>query len=267
MQHDELRQLRLEYEILSCLAAASSPVGATTLVLVLGEKFGLSQASIGRKLMEFDAQGLTLRQGKQGRVLIPAGQDRIMELQREIDQRLHNSNLIEALNSNDEGVLLDVLVARRALERETAALASLHATAEDIAVLRRSIALQDQALSEGRIPYDEDQRFHMLLAQISRNKVLLHALRLVWGESIYPPPTAFIRHSVGSELVVDHRQIVDCIAGGSPVAAADAMVHHINQLIKDVHTYFVAKLGTKNEAHYQPAIAVSWEIPPIKELE
>lgn len=232
---------QLEYEFLSYLAKAGGPVGATTLVLVLGKTFSLSQATIGRKLMEFDLEGYTSLEGRKGRVITEAGRRRLAELEKQLNRHQVNSRLLKALNEDRQGALLDVLVARRALERETAGLAAERVTEEDIRLLQGSIAKQNAALAEGRIPYEEDKSFHMLIARISGNLVLLHALELVWQEAVHLPATADIRKSVGGVLAVDHRNILDAIAKGSRDAAADAMTGHIDHLIQDVYRYCLSQ--------------------------
>ncbi len=234
----EYDQMKLEYELLSNLNKQETPVGATTLVLVLDKKFGLSQASIGRKLMEFDTLGYTESVGRKGRLLTAAGKERLTELNRQLAQLRDNSKLLDALKISDEQSLINILVTRRALERETAWLAATNASERDIVLLWESIALQETALSEGRIPIAEDREFHERIARAAGNPILLHALRLVWGEGAHLPATATIRKAVGSELVVDHRRIIGCIESHSPYEAASAMVNHINQLIEDVRTYF-----------------------------
>lgn len=232
---------QLDHALLALLAESPGPVGATTLVLDLGARFGLSQASIGRKLMELDARGLTRRAGNRGRVITADGQARLKELERHLTNRRHNSDLLVALNATDQEALLDVLVARRALEREIARLAAVNATPEEIEALRRSIAEQEECLASGRTPSKEDLEFHEILARASRNKVLLHALHLVRGESTYSSEVAFMRRWVGGQLVADHRLIVECVASRSPEAAEAAIVQHISKLIDDVRRYFAAQ--------------------------
>ncbi|MFK4302228.1 MULTISPECIES: FadR/GntR family transcriptional regulator [unclassified Paenibacillus] len=238
MRAKEMEQLRMEHKLLSYLGKYDNPVGATTLVLVLGKEFGLSQASIGRKLMEFDTLGYTESKGRKGRLLAPPGKDRLADIERQLTQWRDQSNLLDALNVSDEESLLDMLIARRALERETAWLAASKASEQTIQELWHSIEAQDEAIADGRVPIEEDREFHERIAVASGNRVLLHALRLVWGEGAHLPATALIRKAVGSELVVDHRQIVECIAHHEPDEAASAMVTHINQLIEDVRIYF-----------------------------
>lgn len=77
-----------------------------------------------------------------------------------------------------------------------------------------------------------------MLAYAAQNQILLHAVELVWETSRDFLETAYIRRRVGSELVVDHQQILDAIVAGSPEQAEAAMVNHINQMIDDVKRYF-----------------------------
>lgn len=131
-----------------------------------------------------------------------------------------------------------MLVARRALEREIASLAAIRATPEEITLLEASIASQLELLSRDIIPYEQDREFHMLLALAARNQVLLHAVQLVWQTGRDFLETADIRRTVGSALVVDHRNILDAVIAGSAEQAEAAMVTHINQMIEDVKRYY-----------------------------
>ncbi|AIQ52955.1 FCD domain-containing protein [Paenibacillus sp. FSL R7-0331] len=234
----EIQPLQLEYEFLQVLLEARAPLGASTLVHTLGKKYALSQATIGRKLMEFDYEGYTVLKGRRGRVLTEKGVARVHYLEKKLQQKNVNSQLLRLLNNSGESALLDVLVARRALEREIASLAAIRATPEEITLLEASIASQLELLSRDIIPYEQDREFHMLLALAARNQVLLHAVQLVWQTGRDFLETADIRRTVGSALVVDHRNILDAVIAGSAEQAEAAMVTHINQMIEDVKRYY-----------------------------
>ncbi|ASA21460.1 FCD domain-containing protein [Paenibacillus donghaensis] len=239
----ELHPLQLELELLKELDLANMPVGASTLVYSLGKKYNLSQATIGRKLMELDVEGYTVLKGRKGRLLTAKGSQRVSFLEKELLQKNVNSRLLQVLNHAGEAALLDVLVARRALEREIASLAAVRASSADLKLMEDSIELQLQMLSRGEIPYEEDREFHKLLALAARNQVLLHAVELVWQTSRDFEETAFIRRSVGSALAVDHQRILAAVASRSPEAAEAAMVDHINQMIEDVKRYYALQSG------------------------
>lgn len=237
----ELYELELEYDLLKQLQDATAPIGASTLVHTLGKKYGLSQATIGRRLMEMDVEGYTALEGRKGRILTEAGSERLKLIERELQQKNANSRLMQTLNHSGEKALLDILVARKALEREIASLAAEHATKEYIHLLEQSIEEQQRKLEQNIIPYEEDREFHRLLAFAAQNQFLRHAVELVWDTSRDFLETAYIRRTVGSELVVDHRQILDAIISRSPEEAEAAMVNHINQMIEDVKRYFAIK--------------------------
>lgn len=237
----EWTTLELEHELLSTIASVGEPVGASTLVYTVGKKYDLSQATIGRKLMELDMKGYVQLEGRKGRVLTEKGAQWLTQLQKKIHQENLNSRLLEVLNESGQKAMIDVLVARRALEREIAGLAAERATPEHIGLLQNSVDEQLAILAENQIPYEGDREFHHLIALIARNDVLMHAVQLVWDRSRELPATAFIRNSVGSQLVVDHQRIVDAIAEGSPKKAEQAMTDHINKMIEDVRLYYKKK--------------------------
>lgn len=236
-----------EFQLLSRLLESETPLGATTLVLDMGPKFGTSQASIGRKLMEMDSLGWTQRLGARGRVLTAAGRERREQLERMLRTQHHSAELVGALSGSDLKTLLDVLVARRGLERESARLAAQNAGPDEISALRASILAQEQALAEGRIPHLEDNQFHDLLTIASGNRVLQHAIQLVRSESQYSHLVALMRKRVGGQLVADHRLIVECVASRSPEGAEAAVEQHINKLIEDVRAYFRIYSGRVRE--------------------
>ncbi|MFF2910287.1 FCD domain-containing protein [Paenibacillus sp. NPDC057934] len=246
MSSFEWTSLQLEHELLSTISLVGEPVGASTLVHTVGKKYELSQATIGRKLMELDMKGYVQLEGRKGRILTEKGANRLSQLEKRIHQETLNSRLLEVLNVSGQKAMINVLVARRALEREIASLAAQRATPDHIELLRNSIQEQLEVLSENQIPYEGDREFHHLLALIARNDILMHAVQLVWDRSRELPATAFIRNSVGSKLVVDHQRIVDAIAEGSPEKAEQAMVDHINQMIEDVKRYYQLKQDSQS---------------------
>lgn len=73
--------------------------------------------------MEMDVEGFTVLEGRKGRTLTEQGLDRMKTLEKDLRQQSVNSQLIQMLNHSGEKALLDVLVARRALEREIVSLA------------------------------------------------------------------------------------------------------------------------------------------------
>ena len=83
-----------------------------------------------------DVEGFTVLEGRKGRTLTEQGLDRMKTLEKDLQQQSVNSQLIQMLNHSGEKALLDVLVARRALEREIASLAAQRASKEYIVLLQ-----------------------------------------------------------------------------------------------------------------------------------
>ena len=68
--------------------------------------------------MEMDVEGYTALEGRKGRILTEAGSERLKLIERELQQKNANSRLMQTLNHSGEKALLDILVARKALERD-----------------------------------------------------------------------------------------------------------------------------------------------------
>lgn len=127
----------------------------------------------------------------------------------------------------------DVMRARLIIEPEIAREAALHATLDDIAAMRQSIA-QTRVAATWRQYENIDNLLHRQIAQASDNKVLLglfdvlNAVRrtVVWGrlrsESAHPPAD---HHSFA-----DHEHIVEAIADRDLSGAASAMRLHLQQV-------------------------------------
>jgi DNA-binding FadR family transcriptional regulator len=127
----------------------------------------------------------------------------------------------------------DVMRARLIIEPEIAREAALHATLDDIASMRRSIAHTRDAAT-WRQYESNDNLLHRQIAQASRNNVLLglfdvlNAVRrtVVWGrlrsEGAHPPAD---HHSFA-----DHERIVEAIAERDMGGAAAAMRLHLQQV-------------------------------------
>src|SRR5690606_8692681 len=127
----------------------------------------------------------------------------------------------------------DVMRARLIIEPEIAREAALHATLDDIAAMRQSIA-HTRVAATWRQYENVDNLLHRQIAQASRNNVLLglfdvlNAVRrtVVWGrlrsDGAHPP--------VDHHSFADHEHIVEAIAERDMSGAATAMRLHLQQV-------------------------------------
>jgi len=135
-------------------------------------------------------------------------------------------------------MLLEILVARRAIEREMAALAAAARNKTDITSLRDILDRQNNLLANGKPMASTDPEFHEEVARISGNKVLQSAVKIIRRSGEGASFFEYIRTKVGSPVGTDHEAVFDAIAAGDPEVAAAAMTRHIDNIIRDVRAYW-----------------------------
>jgi len=237
----------LEYELLNQLNDVKKPKGAVTLSLLLKDKgLVVSSATVGRMLSGFDYQGLTARYGYQGRVLTDDGEKWLSGLKsrrrlEEVSFRLYSS-----IDAESKENLINVLIARRGIERESARLAALNATPENIENLSRVYNLQAKGALEGLTSADKDVIFHQLIAKASKNKVLAAAYDFIWQNGRFSPVMEYIRSSVGGVISLEHKKILNALIIRNPDEAEKSMVEHIDSLISDVNEYWLTAQGKRS---------------------
>jgi GntR family L-lactate dehydrogenase operon transcriptional regulator len=130
--------------------------------------------------------------------------------------------------------LLDVLVARRAIEKETARLAAQHATDAEVAELETTLDLQRRLWREGAPATHQDVHFHHLVAVASRNRVLAAALDLIRHDPELRRRLNQILKRSDLEPGRYHARLIDAIKRRAPDDAERAMLDHLNDLIDRV---------------------------------
>lgn len=224
-------------QILSVLSDTNRPVGSGRLCQLLEDKgIKLSEATAGRMLSEMDRLGMTQRINFEGRVITEKGYDKLEEYNNKQSQKQLGDQLLSFLEVNKMEDLLDLLEARRGIEGELARLAALRATDKELELLSSNMLEQEKMVSTNRSIAIHDSKFHKLIAQAAKNKVLSAALELIGQDEHSSPLFECIRKQAGSELVSDHREIVKGIMDKNPELAEEAMTKHIEGLMQDVYT-------------------------------
>ncbi len=231
---------RQEYLILFIINQSEIPVGSGHLSREL-KNYGwdVSEATTGRILAQYDSSGFTSKLGYQGRRLTAAGFARFKELEEKKVRTEQGQEFFKVLETRSSEELIDILVARRAIERELARLAAIHATGDEIKELWHFQRLQQERVAHARGgAAEQDVAFHRILAKASRNKVLEGAMELIRQDGQLAPVLEYIRKEVHSVVSVDHANILKAIEQHDPDKAERAMVDHIDNLIKDVKKYW-----------------------------
>ncbi|HEY3364164.1 MAG TPA: FCD domain-containing protein [Symbiobacteriaceae bacterium] len=222
------------HQVLGFLEREAAPVGANALCYWLrqGGK-EISPATVGRLLRELDVQNLTQRVGQQGRVLTEKGHAVLIALRHERAVASASDGLVRALKTGTALEFIDVLVARRGLEREMARLAAEFATTGDIDTLdeladRYNRADQMSAMAES------DFAFHVRLADASRNKIMQSGTHLIRAQSDSFAIPASLYRNLKPLMAPHHREIVKAIKARDPGRAERSMVAHFDDVINAV---------------------------------
>lgn len=236
----------LEKEILLLLRNSARPAGCGSLSTALQTKgLRVSEATIGRILRDLDCHDYTSKAGYQGRRLSETGENRLSALLQAESRFQWNEEIAQIVKGHTKEHLLEVLVARSAIEGALAALAAESSSRSDLAGLMRILRRQKKMAETNLITAAEDIAFHAELARISGNKVLSAAIALIRQDHQLSPVLEAIRQRVGSRTYVDHNRIFSAIRSHDPVAAKIAMCCHIEGLIKDVKKYWGVQGGSR----------------------
>jgi GntR family transcriptional repressor for pyruvate dehydrogenase complex len=236
--------LKFEHTILHLLDATEGPAGSGTLMERLDDLgFRVSEPTVGRFLRALDRRGLTERVSNKGRGLTDGGRARLNELCENESQVHYERELVRSIRSTTLDEIVEVLIARRALERETARLAAERATEEDVALLEETVREQRAALKTGKVAADADVRFHALVAQTSRNRVLAAAIDLIRRDKQITLTLDQMLRRTTHKYAVGHEGIVAAIRARDPAAAEQAMLGHIDTVIADMRAYVLQSGG------------------------
>lgn len=232
-----LASLEFEHAILHLLDN-NGPLGSGTLMEELQDLgYPGSEPTVGRFLRTLDRRGLSTRISNKGRHLTEPGRKRLRELCEVEDQLYYERELIRTMRSNTIDDLLDVLVARRALERETARLAAERATSDEIDQIAAAVQEHRRVLAMSGLAMDADEKVHSLIALAGRNRVLAAAIDLIRRDKQLAIALDAILKHTDHKYVVGHERILKAIVRRAPDEAERAMLEHINTLITDVQRY------------------------------
>jgi GntR family transcriptional repressor for pyruvate dehydrogenase complex len=130
--------------------------------------------------------------------------------------------------------LLDLLEARRIVEREVAVLAARRATPEDLDQLQELLSRRAAELASGRRDLETDLLFHQMLAEATRNPVLsslvrsLNEMWLVSREALARAPSS------PHQAHHFHAAILEALRRRDEASARKAMEEHMDDMRQDI---------------------------------
>jgi GntR family transcriptional regulator, transcriptional repressor for pyruvate dehydrogenase complex len=152
---------------------------------------------------------------------------------------------VQLLLSLDQATMLDIYELRRILECEAAGLAAerhsdAHLARMDAAIDEMAAALASEDTDRGTRYIDADLRFHLAIAEATRNGVVLHAMDALRGVIRRALMSIFRVPESPERSLEQHRAIRGAIAARDAAAATSEMRAHLVRVESDVHNALTA---------------------------
>lgn len=225
----------VEYLILYFCSIKNNPQGAGAIRDFLKEKgFELGEATVGRVLKKLDNEGFLNKVGFQGRVLSEKGKDYFKHVH-SLRERKESLRSFGRFLFTEEGTYVrDILIARRALESEAAALAAENATKEDLQEMENILSEMEKLLASNKSMAITDVMFHESIAKASKNRIIETALRVIRHGGEDSSIVEKLRNRAGSTIGTDHKAIFKAIKNGESEEARNLMTDHLNNILIDL---------------------------------
>jgi DNA-binding FadR family transcriptional regulator len=204
---------RIVQAIAADISAGLFPVGARLPAeRDLTERFGVSRPTIREAMIALEMQGLVEARKGSGvfvRAAAPAQADRELDIG-----------------------AFEITEARRLLEGEVAAVAATEITEEQLAELRQLLHAMAHDTPEAE---QADRRFHILIAETTRNAVIISAVTDFWDMRFRSPLAREVLEKAGSlgveSRLAEHGRILNALEARSPIDARHAMRDHLRRVI------------------------------------
>lgn len=150
-----------------------------------------------------------------------------------------NSSLQLLLNL-DQATMVDIYELRLILECEAAGLAAerhteVHLAAMDAGIAEMSKGLESTGPDRAELYIDGDLRFHLAIAEATRNGVILHTMRALRELIRRALMSIFLVPESPERSSEQHRAIRDAIAARDADRARDEMRAHLVRVESDIH--------------------------------
>lgn len=224
----------VEYFVLKIMNESDGPLGAGAVGEKLAEQnISISEAGIGRFLRTLRQGGLLDRVGYQGHVISESGKNRLIKLEesRNVGEAL--KLMLSQTGPLKDHNLVDILIARRALEREAAYQAALNATEKEIANLEKIVYSQYQEMEKNKGYAELSSSFHQEIIKISHVPIL-RILYDFLGLTVQLQDFFIDTFKMFKEpLNVSHEKVFFAIRDRAPERAADLMGEHLTVVINN----------------------------------
>ncbi len=226
----------IKYLLLTLMQQMNEPVGSWILKTQLEKKeIAVSTATVGRFLKSLDAQGFTELVGTQGRIITGKGIQHVNNLTKKMQREKLRKKMITAAQPQNLHELLDLYRTRRLLECETARMAAIRATSEDIRQLEVAVLGHESCLESCADPTEPALDFHGKVAEASNARFLSASLNiLINEESKLESKILEMAKNRNAEYALHHKLIAEAIKNGDPDEAEKQMRIHMDAMIAEI---------------------------------
>jgi GntR family transcriptional regulator, transcriptional repressor for pyruvate dehydrogenase complex len=161
----------------------------------------------------------------------------------------------------NNAVALDLLEAREMIEPQSVRLACLRAEESDLRRIETLLDAHETALGAGRSTGEHAAKFHVLLAEASRNRVFVTLMRSILDLLQARGRGTRLSDKLRQLELGEHREILRLVRNREAQAAADFVTSHI---IKWAVHYDVAHHDDEKEAKQKSAKSKKFQSKPLK---
>ena len=182
--------------------------------------FGVGRSSVREALRMLESRGLIEGRGN--------GTFAVAELTNPLN---HSLNLLLEAEEADVAELFEI---RRILEGESAALAAARCTRSQLQRMAEAVDDMEAGLASEEEFINADLRFHLSVAEATRNRVAMHLMDAIRG--LLQRALSSSYHVSGSpqRAIEMHRLIVEAIRDRRPDLARERMQKHVESVERDI---------------------------------
>lgn len=183
----------------------------------LAEQLEVSRNSVREALHTLELNGLIEARQGGGTFVREAGIDSLREP-------------LSSLLITREGVIAEILDARRMMEPPMAGKAAANATAEQIASMEKILHRQEEAVKDGKSGSEEDTMFHHALAESTGNSVIVQMVEAM-TEVLYASRDRNLQTQDRAHASLrGHRKVLEAITRRDEEGAYRAMLDHLGDV-------------------------------------
>jgi len=122
---------------------------------------------------------------------------------------------------------MELFEMRRMIEPDLAYLAAERATEEEIAMMEKVLALQQEQIDRGDFETDVDRNFHYIMARAARNKALLRITDNIMDLLAESREQYLQVEGRPQKSILRHREVLEAIRARDPERAEKCMLEHL----------------------------------------